>query len=156
MIIVIMGVAGSGKSLIGRMLADELHWPFFDADDFHSAANVAKMASGIPLTDEDRRPWLAAIRATIKAVDDAVLACSALKQEFREELSDGLDVRFVHLRGTFDLIDQRLRDRPHHFFRPELLRSQFETLEAREDAIDIDVSRPPREIIDTIKNALRQ
>ncbi|MET0253005.1 MAG: gluconokinase [Terrimicrobiaceae bacterium] len=155
MIIVIMGVSGSGKTMIGQGVATLLDWDFSDADEYHSPANVKKMNSGIPLTDEDREPWLRALRAAIeqwkRGEPGHVLACSALKASYREILGqDDPDVKFVYLRGAFDLIARRLKERKGHFFDPALLRSQFDALECPEDALVLDVSNTPEEIISSI------
>lgn len=149
MIIVVMGVAGSGKTRIGRILADRLQWPFLDADDFHPPESIAKMASGVPLDDADRIPWLDAIHAALERVDHAVLACSALKERYRERLRAGLDVRLVFLRASREMVVERLRGR-EHFFPPELIDSQFDTLEEPGDAIVIDAAEPPDSIIGEI------
>ena len=159
MIIVIMGVSGSGKTTVGRKLAAALRWDFSDADEFHSPANVEKMKSGIPLTDEDREPWLRSIRDAIERWkrDESghVLACSALKKRYREVLGrDDPHVRFVYLHGGFELISERLKSRKSHFFNPALLRSQFEALEDPEDALVVDVSKEPHEIVSQILDAL--
>ena len=161
MVIVIMGVSGSGKTTIGRALAETLHWGFSDADDFHSPANVEKMKNGIPLTDEDREPWLRGIRAAIERwkrdEPGHVLACSALKGSYREILGlNDPDVKFVYLQGGFDLICQRLKERKSHFFNPALLRSQFDALEYPKDALVVDVSKEPQEIISAILVAIQQ
>jgi gluconokinase len=155
MIIVIIGVSGSGKTTVGQGVAEALGWGFSDADDFHSAANVRKMKSGIPLTDEDREPWLRALRAAIerwkRGEPGHVLACSALKASYRQILGQNdPDVKFVYLRGAFDLIARRLKERKSHFFDPALLRSQFDALETPEDALVFDVSNKPEEIISSI------
>jgi gluconokinase len=161
MIIVIMGVSGSGKTTVGRELAAALHWDFSDADEFHSPANVEKMKSGVPLTDEDREPWLRSIRDAIERwkrdEPGHVLACSALKKRYRELLGrNDPDVRFVYLHGGFELISERLKSRKGHFFNPALLRSQFEALEDPEDALVVDVSKEPQEIISAILVAIQQ
>ena len=153
MIIVVMGVAGSGKTLVGRMLAGALRWPFLDADDFHPVQNIAKMASGIPLDDDDRIPWLDAMHAKLGSMEDAVLACSALKARYRERLRAGLDVRFVFLRGSRELIAERVGNR-EHFFAPELVDSQFAALEEPRDAIVIDAAKPADAIVDEIYRAV--
>jgi gluconokinase len=154
MIILLMGVSGAGKTTVGRLLARELGWQFADADDFHSPANIAKMARGEPLTDADREPWLASLTATIRkwrdASQDAVLACSALKEKYRETLMAGADVKLVYLRGSFDLIEARLSERHGHYMRPQMLQSQFTALEEPTDAIVVDVDGTPAEIVDGV------
>jgi gluconokinase len=159
MIVVVMGVAGSGKTSIGTELARQLHWIFLDADDFHSVANIARMRSGSPLTEEDREPWLGRLREALSAIDgrgaSVVLACSALTEHFREHLSAGLsDVRFVYLEGTFTAIQKRLRARAGHFFSATMLQSQFDTLEEPTGALVIDTSEPPDVIVRRIRNTM--
>lgn len=160
MVIVVMGVSGSGKTTIGRALAAALHWSFSDADDFHSPANVEKMKKGIPLSDEDREPWLRTIRGAIEQWkrDESghVLACSALKGSYRDILGQNdPDVKFVYLQGAFDVISQRLKERKSHFFNPALLRSQFDALETPEGALIVEVSKEPQEIIRAILGTLQ-
>src|SRR5271168_96725 len=155
MVVIVMGVAGSGKTTIGMMLASDLGCDFRDADDLHSLENRDKMHRGIPLTDEDRRPWLDAVRALIdryeKSGTDAVIACSALKEAHRAKLTVGTrDVRLVYLKGSMDLIAQRLAARHGHFFDPALVRSQFEVLEEPNEAIVVDVAGTPAEIVAAI------
>jgi gluconokinase len=146
-----MGVSGSGKSTIGEPLAGRLGWPFFDADEFHPPENVAKMASGVPLTDADRWPWLALLNAKLKGEKNAVLACSALKQSYRDALATGLaDCRFVHLRGSIELIRARLAERQHRYMPASLLDSQFATLEPPLGAIDVDIAQAPAHCVDRI------
>jgi gluconokinase len=152
MIIVIFGVSGSGKTTVGKALAERLGWEFADADDYHPAANVEKMRRGIPLDDDDRAGWLSDLRDLMEkrsaAGTDLVLACSALKQRYRDFLSVNLDVRFVYLRGTFETISRRLIERPGHFMNPDLLRSQFEALEEPVgDEMVFDVELPVEEIV---------
>jgi gluconokinase len=159
MVIVLMGVAGSGKSTIGRMLARALGGDFCDADDLHPQANRDKMRRGIPLNDDDRRPWLAAVRALIEHCEnasvDAVIACSALKESYRTTLLGGAkDVHLVYLKGSPGLIAQRLAARHGHFFDPALLKSQFDSLEEPGDAIVVDIAETPAQIVDTIMVAL--
>jgi gluconokinase len=161
MVIVLMGVSGSGKTTIGRALAKSLRWGFSDADDFHSAANVEKMKNGIPLTDEDREPWLRSIKAAIEQWNrdepGHVLACSALKGRYREILGrDDPEVKFVYLQGSFDLISQRLKERKGHFFNPALLRSQFEALESPKDVLVVDISKDPQEVVSAILEQVRR
>lgn len=151
-----MGVAGSGKTTIGVKLARELGWEFRDADDFHPPGNIAKMSAGIPLTDEDRGPWLRAIREFLaRAVDrgqSVVVTCSALKEVYRRVLIfDPGVVKLVYLKGDFQLILDRLRHREGHFMKETMLRSQFETLEPPTDAFTVDVSLEPEEIVARIR-----
>lgn len=153
MILVVMGVVGSGKTTVGSLLAQKLGWQFADADDFHPAGNVEKIRRGIPLDDSDRVPWLAALRNAILQWNaerqDAVLACSALKRKYREELRvDG--VRFVYLKGDFGLIEHRLQERTGHFASESILKSQFEDLETPDDAITVEIDKAPDAIVTEI------
>jgi gluconokinase len=154
MIVVLMGVAGSGKTTIGTALAARLHWTFADADDFHSAENKQKMAAGVALTDHERAPWLSSLRQQISkwlaAQQSAVLACSALKQNYRDALLIHPDVRLVYLKGSYELIAARLRERASHYATEALLSSQFATLEEPADALTIDINHPVAEIVDEI------
>lgn len=159
MVIVLMGVTGSGKTTIGRELARELGWRFYDADDFHPAANVEKMSRGVPLGDRDRAPWLAAlgelVRGCVARGESAVLACSALKERYREYLLiDDDEVKLVYLKGDYELIRARLDERRGHFMKSELLDSQFAALEEPGRALRVDVSSAPAEIIKTIRDGL--
>lgn len=159
MVILIMGVSGSGKTTIGQMLAAQLNWQFQDADDLHSPANIEKMHQGIPLTDADRRPWLQSLRALIdRSLDmntNLILACSALKAEYRQDLDIGADlVKFVYLKGSIELIQQRLQQRKGHFMNPDLLKSQFADLQEPDKAIVIEIDRSPAEIVHQIATEL--
>jgi gluconokinase len=153
-----MGVAGSGKTTIGRALAAELGWKFYDADDFHPPASVAKMARGIPLDDVDRRPWLDALGALVRAClargESAVLACSALKADYRAHLLIDDRVKLAYLKGSFDLIQKRLANRRGHFMSAAMLESQFDALEEPEEKFHVDISNPPDEIVRTIRHRL--
>ncbi len=161
--IIVMGVSGSGKSTIGALLAEALGWPFADADGFHPAANVAKMASGQALTDEDRWPWLDAIAAHIGAARVAgqpvVVACSALRRAYRDRLRAGHhDLLFLHLAGAPDVIAARQAARQGHFMPPSLMASQFATLEdtAEEaDAITLSVTASPNAVVAAAVQAIR-
>ncbi len=153
-----MGVVGSGKSTVGRLLAQKLGWQFADADDFHPAENIRRMSHGIPLTDADRAPWLSAMRSAIRqwltAGENVILACSALKHSYREELRAG-DVRFVYLKGNAQLIAQRLHARQGHFATDSILSSQFADLEEPKDALTVSIAQPPDSIVDEIFHKLK-
>jgi len=155
MIIVIMGVSGAGKTTVGRLLAEELGWKFYDADDFHSAANKDKMSRGVPLTDEDRADWLAVLRSllhqNIEASQSIVWACSALKQEYQDVLRVSKEVHFVYLQGTYQQIKARLKERKDHYMKPEMLASQFAILNEPNDALTINISKTPKEIVAVIR-----
>lgn len=154
---VIMGVSGSGKTTVGLALAEKLRIPFYDGDDFHPLENVKRMASGIPLTDEDRLPWLSRLHDLIAEHllrrEGAVIACSALKRKYREQLRAGLeDVQFIYLRGSFEIILERMAARSGHFMKADMLRSQFDTLEepTAEEALTFDAEEPPAVIVERI------
>jgi gluconokinase len=153
-----MGVVGAGKTTVGSLLAQKLDWQFADADNFHPAANVEKIRQGIPLDDSDRAPWLAALHDAILHWNvegrNAVLACSALKRKYRDILRvDG--VRFVYLKGDYELIEQRLQTRRGHFASDSILKSQFEDLEKPDDAITIEVDKTPEAIVSEIIDKLK-
>jgi len=158
MIIVLMGVTGSGKTTVGKLLSAELNWDYYDADDFHSPANVEKMKSGNPLDDADRKPWLETfrdlIRNRLERAENCVLACSALKASYRDYLLINDEVRLIYLKGNYGLIQKRLSDRNGHYMNPKLLDSQFEILEEPEGHLAIDVSSPPAEIVKNIRGHL--
>ncbi|MCU7796045.1 MAG: SMP-30/gluconolactonase/LRE family protein [Candidatus Thiodiazotropha sp. (ex Myrtea spinifera)] len=159
MIVIIMGVSGSGKTTIGQQLAEQLGWRFIEGDDYHPADNKAKMAAAIPLDDSDRQPWLDTLSSEIdthlRNRRDAVLSCSALKRQYRDQLlRDPKRVRLVYLHGTFDLILQRLQQREGHFMRPVLLQSQFDALEPPSDALAVPIDLPPGIIVSNIKKQL--
>ncbi|MGB6475854.1 MAG: gluconokinase [Candidatus Sulfotelmatobacter sp.] len=158
MIAIVMGVTGSGKTSVGRLLAEQLGWEFADADDFHPRANVEKIARGIPLNDEDRGPWLERLRIQIANWiangKNGVLACSALKRSYRHELTVGPEVRFVYLKGSPELIAQRLRARRGHFADEKILASQFADLEEPETAVTVDISQTPGKIVAEIRERL--
>jgi gluconokinase len=157
--VVVMGVAGCGKSTVAKIMAERLGWPFAEGDDFHSPANVAKMASGTPLTDEDRRPWLESIRDWVDAHQaNSVITCSALRRSYRDILRGAqANVRFVHLDGTVETIGARMAARAGHYMPTSLLASQIATLEpleADEDGIVLEVGDPPQEIVNRAIQAL--
>ncbi|MEZ5058750.1 MAG: gluconokinase [Saprospiraceae bacterium] len=159
LVIYIMGVSGSGKSTIGKLLAEKVKIPFYDGDDFHTNSNKEKMASGVPLSDEDRLPWLNSIRtfAFEKANSQSlIIACSALKQSYRDILSNGIEesVKWIHLYGNHELILKRMQKRTGHFMPSELLQSQYDTLEIPENALTISIENKPEEIILQIINYL--
>jgi gluconokinase len=158
MIAIVMGVTGSGKTSVGRLLAEQLGWEFADADDFHPPANVEKMGCGIPLDDEDRRPWLQRLRTQIVSwinnTRNGVMACSALKRSYRQELSVGPEVRFVYLKGSPELITGRLRTRQGHFADEKILAGQFADLEEPDGAITVDIAQTPEVIAAEIREKL--
>jgi gluconokinase len=161
MVYVVMGVCGCGKSTIGEILARKLGLPFYDADAFHPPENVAKMRGGIPLTDADRAPWLATLTARIREWNEgagAVLACSALKQRYRELLAreSRANVRFVYLKGGYELIAGRMTQRTDHYMPLALLKSQFATLEEPANAIVADIDAAPEEICRRIIDTIRE
>jgi gluconokinase len=158
--LIVMGVSGSGKTTTGRQLSERLGWEYYDADDFHPPANIAKMASGIPLSDADREPWLDSLRDLIAACKQGnrpgVLACSALKQTYRDHLvGTDRDVQIVYLKGSFDQIWARMRLRTNHYMKPNMLKSQFEALEEPADALVVDIGKEPGEICDEILSKIR-
>jgi len=159
MVIILMGVSGVGKTAVGTRLADALGGRFAEGDDYHPPANVEKMESGVPLDDDDRQPWLETMSREIGGWLDkgetVVLACSALKQRYRDILRGGRQgVRFVYLKGSKDLISERLEQRRGHYMPPSLLDSQFDALEEPEDAITVDVDATPDQIVAAIRTAL--
>lgn len=160
MIVVVMGVAGSGKSTVGTMLADAMHCPFLDGDSLHSAANVGKMMRGIPLTDADRAPWLAAIRARLLEAfrngRSLVVGCSALRQSYRAALAQGIAITWVYLKSSEALIRSRLRHRDGHYMKADMLASQFEALEEPSRAIIVDVAQSPEVIVEQVLGQLRE
>lgn len=158
-LVLIMGVAGSGKTTIGQLLARQLGWSYHEADDFHSAANKEKMGRGVPLTDEDRAPWLAAIHAAMadcqRQGQAAVFTCSALKEKYRDVLLGDLDgVALVFLSGNRDLLQERIAGRQGHYMKPGMLDSQLAILEPPRDAVTIDIHATPAQIVATIRQRL--
>jgi gluconokinase len=160
MIIVVMGVSGSGKTTVGTMLAAAMECPFLEGDSLHSKENVDKMSRGIPLTDADRAPWLAAIHGRIREVFrrglDLVVGCSALKRQYRSVLAKDVPITWVYLKGSPALIRARLEHRPGHFMKADMLASQFEALEEPDDALVVDASLPPSAVVERILAQLRR
>ncbi|ALL64083.1 gluconate kinase, SKI family [Paraburkholderia caribensis MBA4] len=162
MILIAMGVSGAGKTRIGELLAERLKCSFTDGDAFHSAANKEKMHNGIPLTDDDRWPWLRTIRVAIEekqaAHEDAVFTCSSLKRSYRDILRAGdKDVCFVYLKGSREVLQERLQTRTGHFFDPSLLQSQLDTLEepGDDEAITVSIELTPEQIVEETLSQLR-
>ena len=164
LVVIVMGVVGVGKTSVASRLAQELGWQFFDADSFHSPANIAKISAGIPLEDADRAPWLESLHSEIQRCllehRHATLACSALKQKYRDQLTTGFNlehdgVRFVYLKASFDVIQRRLQQRLGHFATQNLLPSQLETIEEPTDAITIDADNSVEQIVIEIRRQLK-
>ena len=157
MVVVIFGVAGVGKTTVGKLLAEEMRWKFYDADDFHSASNVEKMRRGVPLTDEDRQPWLQTLRELVERSlaenENSVVACSALKKKYRDQLRAGQDVRFIYLRGDRSRIEQQLKNRRGHYFDAKLLGAQFADLEepkSTDDAVTVELEGEARDVVNKL------
>ena len=154
MVVLLMGVSGAGKTTVGTLLASQLGWEFADADDYHSAANVEKMRSAIPLTDRDREPWLESLRALIVSWigsgKNGVLACSALKKAYRDKLVVGPEVRVVYLKVDREVLRERLLGRHGHYMKEEMLESQVETLEEPDDAMVVDGGESPEGVVHEI------
>lgn len=161
MVYILMGVSGAGKTLIGQKLSAKLGIPFYDGDDFHPPENVAKMQSGNPLNDDDRKPWLEILGQKISDWNkegDAILACSALKKRYRELLrreSSKKEITFIYLKGPKSLIAERISDRSDHFMPEELLESQFEALEEPDQCITVSIDQPPDAVVNTIINQMK-
>jgi len=159
MIIIIMGVAGCGKTTVGKLLSQKLDWRFVEGDEFHPPANVEKMSKGIPLQDEDRWPWLQILRSIIEESihknENVVVACSALKAAYRNILwGSNKDVRLVYLKGSFEIIEKRIQERKGHFMPSALLKSQFSALEEPQDAIVLDASLEPEKIVEDLRRLI--
>ncbi|WP_166422293.1 gluconokinase [Paraglaciecola sp. 20A4] len=160
MIVIVCGVSGTGKSTIGKLLAEKLALPFYDADDFHPQSNVQKMTSGVPLNDEDRQPWLETLATELalwESQGGAILACSALKEAYRTTLASKCanDIEWIILNGSKALLTERLASRKGHFFEPRLLESQLSTLELRDDDWVVNIKPPPEEIVGAIVKRLQ-
>jgi gluconokinase len=157
-IAITMGTTGAGKTTIGTMLATQLNWQFADADTFHPPANIEKMSRGTPLTDADRAPWLEAMRKAIiewiAVGKNVVLACSALKRAYRDELRTSPEVKIIYLKGTYALFAERIRHRHGHFAGEAILAGQFADLEEPTDAITIDAAQSPEQIVAEIRKRL--
>ncbi len=159
MIIIVMGVSGSGKTTIGELLAKSLNWEFSDADSFHPSSNIEKMSHGISLDDNDRLPWLQAIESAmsnwLETQHNVVLACSALKATYRHLLHlDDERVKLVYLKGSYEMIAQRMAQRENHFMKLEMLKSQFATLEEPNEGIKVDISKPVEKNVQEIRKEL--
>ena len=159
MVLILIGPMGCGKTTIGKMLAEKLGWPFYDGDDFHPQRNIEKMRAGIALTDEDRKIWLETLHINVqrwlKEKVNTILACSALKQAYRDILGvDQNAVRTIYLKGSYELLRKRVEDRQHPYMDKNLLRSQLDTLEEPEDGLTVDISETPEIIVRTIMNSL--
>ena len=161
MIVVVMGVSGSGKSTVGRMLAQRLDCIFYDGDDFHPPENIEKMARGTALSDEDRSPWFERLNRLMDQCRldglNAVLACSALRESYRTLLGEGADdVCFVYLKGSYETIHERMQGRGSHFMKESMLKSQYACLEEPQEAIVVDIEDPPRVLVEKIEVQLKR
>lgn len=158
MIIIIMGVSGCGKTSVGISLSKRTNLPFYDADDFHNETNIEKMKNSIPLDDEDRKPWLTSLSSNIKEWESkggAILACSALKETYRNILSSKTDkINWVYLSGSFNIIKNRLEQRSQHYMKSNLLKSQFDTLEIPNYGLHISIEAPVNDIVSSIMTKL--
>jgi gluconokinase len=158
MIVIVMGVVGAGKTTVGRLLSEQLGWKFADADDFHPPSNVERIRQGSSLNDDDRKPWLERLRNAITdwiaGGRNVVLACSALKRSYRQELAVGPEVRLVYLKGSADLIAERLRSRQGHFAGEQILAGQFADLEEPEAAVTVEIASTPQQIVAEIRKRL--
>jgi len=160
MVLILVGPMGSGKTAIGKLLAEKLGWAFYDADDSHPKENVEKMRAGIALTDKDRRLWLEKLRGYIQCwleeKQNTILACSALKQAYRDILGvDQITVKTVYLKGSYSLLRKRIEERQHPYMDKKLLRSQLDALEEPEDGLRVDISPTPETIVGTIIQNLK-
>ena len=156
MIVIVMGVSGSGKTTIGRALAKRLNVPFYDADDFHPASNVEKMSSGVPLTDKDREPWLKTLSRKLASSGGTVLACSALKERYRTTLSAQVkSIQWVYLKGTKETILKRMKERKGHYMKASMLDSQFDALEEPGYGIHASIDQDPNEVVTEVYKKLK-
>lgn len=155
-----MGVSGSGKSTIGKLLSKKLGWQFFEGDSYHPDSNIQKMKSGVPLNDEDRKPWLLKLREIIERAlsknENIILSCSALKESYRKVLCINDDVKIVYLKGSIDVIKERMIKRENHFMKTNLLQSQFEALEEPSNAIVVDINNPSEKILELISQKINK
>lgn len=153
--LVLIGVSGCGKTAIGKELSNALKIPFYDADDFHSAENKEKMSRGVPLTDDDRLPWLKTLAGLLKEKSSLILGCSALKESYRKILKVSSDTQFIYLKGSYELIHDRLKERHGHFFDPHLLKSQFADLEEPREATVININKSIPKLVNEISSSIK-
>ena len=151
MIFIVMGVSGSGKTTVAKAVSNKFGWKYYEGDEYHPAENVEKMKNWIPLNDEDRLPWLLSLRKVVEEAiskrENIVISCSALKEAYRKILKVSEEVKFIYLKGSYDLIRKRMEERIPHFFKPEMLKSQFDVLKEPQQAIEIDISKSSESII---------
>ncbi len=159
MVLIIMGVAGCGKTSVGKMLSEKLGWKYYEGDNYHPKENVEKMSNGIPLNDEDRMPWLLKLRTIIEDAlshsENIILSSSALKEAYRKILKVNDGVKFIYLKGSYELIEARMKMRKDHFMKPGMLKSQFEALEEPANAITIDIDQPLEKIVENILQKIK-
>lgn len=159
MVLIVMGVAGCGKTSVGRMLSEKLGWKYYEGDDYHPKENVEKMSNGIPLNDDDRKPWLLKLRSIIEDAlsqgINIIITCSALKESYREILKVNKEVKFIYLKGSYELIEARMKLRKNHFMKPGMLKSQFEALQEPADAITIEIDQSLEDIQKNILSEIK-
>ncbi|MHB1688346.1 MAG: gluconokinase [Ignavibacteriaceae bacterium] len=159
MVLIIMGVSGSGKTTIGKLLSDKLGWRFYEGDEYHPKENIEKMKNGISLNDEDRKPWLMKLRSiieeSISKKNNIIISCSALKESYRKILQVNNEVNFVYLKGSFEMVEKRMKEREDHFMKPGMLQSQFDALDEPKNAIIVDIENSSEKITINILNKIK-
>jgi gluconokinase len=160
MIFIVMGVSGSGKTTVGKTVSSQFGWKFYEGDEYHPAKNMEKMKNGIPLNDKDRLPWLLCLKKIIEEAlenkENIIISCSALKEAYRKILKINNDVKFIYLKGSYDLVKKRMEERGSHFFKPAMLKSQLDDLEEPKDVIEIDISGSKDSVVKDVITKIKQ